>query len=179
MRPLFTIHAGEYLVACHIERRLKHVNVWIPSRDTGIDLLVTDHRSRRAVSFQVKFSKDFLITHIDPAFRRQLRACGWWTINPGKLRKSPADFWVFVLLTFEKKPDFVVVPTEVLRRKFRTQARPVIQSYLWVTKDDRCWQTRGLRRDKQLQIVAGEFSEPERDFTKWLNDWSSVGKLNR
>ncbi len=31
----------------------------IPSKDTGIDLLVTDSKNRSAVSLQVKFSKDF------------------------------------------------------------------------------------------------------------------------
>jgi len=39
MKSLFTIHAGEYLVASHIEQHYKRVNVWIPSRDTGVDLL--------------------------------------------------------------------------------------------------------------------------------------------
>src|SRR5690554_1866372 len=45
MQPLFTIHAGEYLVGSHIEQHLRDpngdkVNVWVPSKDTGIDLLV-------------------------------------------------------------------------------------------------------------------------------------------
>ncbi len=40
MKPLFTIHAGEYLVGERIEKNFKEWNVWIPSKDTGIDLLV-------------------------------------------------------------------------------------------------------------------------------------------
>jgi len=36
MKPLFTIHGGEYLVGCHIEQKFKRVNVWVPSRDTGV-----------------------------------------------------------------------------------------------------------------------------------------------
>jgi len=94
MKPLFTIHAGEYLVGALIEQRFKRLNVWIPLRDTGIDLLVSDRRNSRSVSLQVKFSKDFLVTHMGPAFQKQLRACGWWTINRDKLRASPADYWI-------------------------------------------------------------------------------------
>jgi hypothetical protein len=93
MKPLVTIHAGEYLVGAYIEQHFKRINVWIPLRDTGIDLLVSDRRNGRSLSLQVKFSKDFLVTHMGPAFQKQLRACGWWTINREKLRTSPADYW--------------------------------------------------------------------------------------
>jgi hypothetical protein len=34
MKPIFTIHAGEYLVAAEIEKSLKNVTVWLPSKDT-------------------------------------------------------------------------------------------------------------------------------------------------
>ena len=45
MRPLFTIHAGEFLVADYIERNYtknNHFRVWVPSKDDGIDLLITN-----------------------------------------------------------------------------------------------------------------------------------------
>ena len=58
MRPIFTVHAGEYLVACEIETRYKNHQVWIPSKDSGIDLLVTDLSCQKVASIQVKFSKD-------------------------------------------------------------------------------------------------------------------------
>ncbi len=50
MKPLFTIHGGEYLVGSYIERHFKRVNVWVPSRDTGVDLLVSD-RIHPAIGF--------------------------------------------------------------------------------------------------------------------------------
>ena len=56
---MFTIHAGEYLVGLYVQQRLG-LNVWIPAKDTGIDLLVTDHENRRTVSLQAKYGKDFL-----------------------------------------------------------------------------------------------------------------------
>jgi hypothetical protein len=182
MKPLFTVHGGEYLVGSHIEQHFQRVNVWIPSRDTGIDLLVSDRQSRRTVSLQVKFSKDFLVTHMGPAFQKQLRACGWWTINQSKLRASPADFWVFVLLGFERRTtDFVIVPPQQLWQNLKAIHGPqkIIQSYLWVTEKHRCWEARGLKREDQHQVAEGTFRQPRREFTKWLNNWSPVAKLNR
>lgn len=182
MKPLFTVHTGEYLVASFLENRFKGVNVWIPSRDTGIDLLVSDRRHRRTVSLQVKFSKDFLPTHMGPEFQKKLRACGWWTIDQDKLRKSAADYWVFVLQGFASRTvDFVVIPPGELWRRLRKihgQAKK-IQSYLWVTETKRCWEARGLKRGDQLLIAHGEFRRRERDLTAWLNNWGAVGQLNR
>lgn len=182
MKPLFTIHAGEYLVGSHIEQKFRHVNVWVPSRDTGVDLLVSDRRNRRAVSLQVKFSKDFLGTHVDPELRTKSCAGGWWTINQSKLRTSLADFWVFVLFGFARpRPDFVIVPPRELWRCLRSihGSQTMIQSYLWVTEGRRCWETRGLERQDQLLIADGRYNDPKREFTKWLNEWGPVARLNK
>ena len=84
MRPLFTIHAGEFVVGDHIERKFRRVNLWMPSRDTGTDLLVTDSKNEKTVSLQVKFSRDFLATHMSSIFQKPLRACGWWSLNREK-----------------------------------------------------------------------------------------------
>ena len=73
MRPIFTVHAGEYLVGDYIEKKFKGCRVWIPSKDTGIDLLVTDPRGNNGVSLQVKFSKDYIIPEV--------KAAGWWTLK--------------------------------------------------------------------------------------------------
>src|ERR1700721_103246 len=96
MRPLFTIHAGEYLLASYIENRWPNFNVWVPSRDTGVALLVSDRDNHWTVSLQVKFSKDYLFTHLGPEFQEPFRAFGWWAINQDKLRASRADFWVLM-----------------------------------------------------------------------------------
>ena len=183
MKPLFTVHAGEYLVGSYIEQQYKQVNVWVPSRDTGVDLLVSDRHSRHAVSLQVKFSKDFLVTHMGAAFQKRVRACGWWTINRDKLRTSPADFWVFVLLGFQRRStDFIIIPPNELLRRLESihgSKTRTIQSYLWVTELHRCWETRGLGRKEQLQVANGEYRGGSRDFTQWLNVWTPVAKLNQ
>jgi len=118
MKPLFSVHAGEYLVGSHIERQFRRVNVWVPTKDTGIDLLVTDRSNRRSVSLQVKFSKDFLVTSMGPEFQTRLQACGWWTLDRDKLKRSTADYWVFVLQGFARRSvDFVLFPPrELLKR---------------------------------------------------------------
>src|SRR3989304_3129567 len=103
MKPLFTVHAGEYLVGAHIERTYPRWNGWIPSKDTGIDLLVTDAQNSKAVSLQVKFSKDFNPTHGSLLAQNHLLASGWWTHDMKKIQKSNADFWIFVLPSFAEK----------------------------------------------------------------------------
>jgi hypothetical protein len=182
MKPLFSVHAGEYLVGSHIEHHFRRVNVWVPAKDTGIDLLVSDRANRRSVSLQVKFSKDFLVTHMGPEFQPRLRACGWWTLNRDKLKRSEANYWVFVLQAFAgRSVDFVLVPPrELLRRLQRIHGRQsTFQVYLWVTADKRCWESRGLKKSDQLLITVGEFADQSRDFTKWLNTWSPIVRLNR
>jgi len=120
MKPLFTVHAGEYLVGSHIETRYPKWNVWVPSKDTGIDLLVTNARNTKAVSLQVKFSKDFNPTHRQIILQAKLKAAGWWTHQEEKIRNSQADFWVFVLPSFtEHQTSFIVLPPADLLRRLR------------------------------------------------------------
>jgi len=181
MKPLFTVHAGEYLVGAFLERTFKRANVWIPLRDTGVDLLVSDQGNRAAVSLQVKFSKDFLVTHMAAGFQQQLRACGWWSLNRDKLVKSPADYWVFVLQGFaSRSTDFVVIPRQQLLESLSAihGARKIVQSYIWVTQGKRCWETRGLSRVEQEQVAHGDYEHPHRDLTKWLNNWEAIARLD-
>jgi hypothetical protein len=187
MTPLFTIHAGEYLAGSYIERHFKRrLNVWIPSKDTGIDLLVSDRQNRRTASLQIKFGKDFL-PEMATKFRGPLRACCWFTINRVKLRGSRADFCVFVLRGLERRtPDFVVVPTVELKRRLgriHGLKKRMIQSYLWVTKGMRCWEARDLEDHKKAerQITEGEYKNPVRDFTRFLNNkgWDTLARKVR
>ena len=180
MRPMFTVHVGEYLVGEHIERAYPRWNVWVPSKDTGIDLLVSDAKNRKAVSLQVKFSKDFNPTQRSPLLQTRLLASGWWTHDPKKLRESNADFWVFVLPSFvEKKTSLIIVPPAELLRRFRAihgRSTTRIQSYLEVTKTKRCWEIRGLANADQELAALDRYSNAERDFTSFLNAWGQIEK---
>lgn len=180
MRALFTIHAGEFVVGDYIERKFRRVNLWVPSKDTGTDLLVTDSKNEKAVSLQVKFSRDFL-AHMASIFQKPLRACGWWSLNRDKIAKSKADYWVFVLVGFEhRSTDFVIIkPFELLNRLNATRKKgKTIQSYLWVTEKNRCWESRGLKRQEQLAIAQGSYSNSQRDFSTYLNNWEPIQALN-
>jgi hypothetical protein len=174
MRPLFTLHAGEYLVGSYLEQRYPELQIWVPTKDTGIDLLVTDGSRRRTCALQVKFSKDFLATHMRPVFRKSLRACGWWTFNREKLQRSRADLWILVLQGFSaQSTDFVVIsPRDLLERLDATHGKsPSIQSYVWVSSSDACWETRGLAPKDQLLVASGNYKDATRRLTSYLNNW--------
>jgi hypothetical protein len=180
VKTLFTIHAGEYLVGNYLEKEYKkNVKVWIPSKDIGIDLLVTDSENKRSVSLQVKFSRDYLATNDAPQFRPLLKATGWWTLNRKKIAESKADYWVFVLMDFKMESRYFVVitPPELLKRfeKFH-KAEKTIQSYLWVTNDERCLEPRGLKHQEQMEIVKGRHRNLDRDFSGYLNNWIPIEK---
>jgi hypothetical protein len=179
MKPIFTVHAGEYLVGEHVESKFRRLNVWVPTKDTGIDLLVTDKGNKKAVSIQVKFSKDFLTTNKSDVLKEGLKAIGWWSLKRKKIQVSKADYWVFVLYASgQKKFDFIIIsPRELLRRLGRIHKRKdeIVQIYFSVTGKGRCWETRGLPISDQQEIAKGKFRKNgQRDFTQYLNNWKPV-----
>jgi hypothetical protein len=109
------------------------------------------------------------------------RCSGIRTITRGKLAKSPAEYWIFVLQGFASRTtDFVVVPrNELLRRLDTIHGRQkLFQVYLWTTERNMCWETRGLSRAQELQVAHGSFADKKRDFTSWLNNWAPITQLN-
>jgi len=145
MRSIFTVHAGEFILGEHLERTFKGLNIWVPAKDTGIDLLVTNSANDEALTFQVKFSRDYLTTDMEAEFQRPLRACGWFTLNPLKIENSSAQYWVFVLIGSKARTrDYVVIePAEILQKLKLVHpdayAQGKIQAYLWVTEGRHCW----------------------------------------
>jgi hypothetical protein len=181
MKPLFTIHAGEYLVGSEIERKFKNLRVWVPSEDTGIDLLVTDNACEKSVSFQVKYSKDHLEGLEEHEARKNVKAGGWWHLNKSKIENSPADYWVLVISkSGGGAPDFIVLKPKTLldmhenlfggKGNLRSQAR--------IMNDGKCWEARGLDTADKKQISQGTYRSPKRDLTKYHNNWSCLDKLN-
>jgi hypothetical protein len=183
MKPLFTVHAGEYLVGDYIERTYPKWCVWVPSNDTGTDLLVTAKGNRKAVSIQVKYSKDFNPSHASPLLQGRLLAGGWWTHDPKMIERSSADFWIFVLPSFvEKQVSFIILPPQLLLRRLRaihSQRSRRIHSYLRVTKTKRCWEARGLGTTDQDLVALDRFSDSDRDFTQFLNAWKQLERKLR
>jgi|SRR6516164_4059467 len=183
MKPLFTLHAGEFLVDTEIETNFRRVNVWIPAKDTGIDLLVTNKNNTETVSLQVKFSRDYNDAYVrNVALRDGVRVGGWWTPTQKQIENSRADYWVFVLygLTNQRTKDFIIVkPSDLLKRLRAIHgSRQKFHSYFWVTEEGRCWETRGLRNEHKLAVARNEYQNDDRDFTRYLNDWTPIAALN-
>ena len=180
MRPIFTIRAGEFIVGEHLERSFKGINIWVPTKDTGVDLLATNSTNTKGISFQVKFSRDYLTTHLDAEFQKPLRACGWFTLDREKIVQSSAQFWILLVIGSKARSrDYVIIrPTDFLKRLERIHgAEKKFQVYLWITEKDTCWETRGLTKSEQLEIAKDTFADKERDFTAYLNNWEMVQSL--
>lgn len=180
MKPLFTIHAGEYVVARHLESEYPKLRIWVPTRDTGIDLLVTNRSNNKCVSLQVKYSCDFLDRMMQAQIQRGLKACGWWSIKRKKIEESEADYWVFALIGFaSKSTDFVVLkPADLLRRLKKIYGtRDLYQVYFWITKDSKVWETRSLQTAEKIKIAESKFSDQKLDFSQYLDCWDMLDAL--
>jgi hypothetical protein len=178
---MFTVHAGEFLVGQYIESTFKDKRVWLPTKDAGIDLLVTNSTNTKTLGLQVKFSRDFLpIMNLKPSTQKQLKSCTWFNFDRDKLGNSAAHYWIFVLLGFEGRSyDYLIVkPKELLRQlEMIHGASPKYRMYVWVTNQGRAWLARGLKRLAEDQIANNTFTDKSREVTTHLNDWSAIKNL--
>src|SRR5437879_27686 len=148
---------------------MKDCRVWLPSKDTGVDLLVTDKNHRNGVSLQIKFSKDFMV--------RDFRAIGWWTLKPQKIASSLADLWVVVLYSFEgRQIHYVVIPPQRLFEILQGLhgAKQSIHTYICVGNNGQCWEARGLSKEEIQLVATGEYSNAARDLTEYLDNWAPL-----
>ena len=181
MRPLFTVHAGEFLVGEFIEKSFPTLDVWIPAKDTGIDLLVTNMAASTMVSLQVKLSRDYKPPEASSDFDRILVAAGWLTLSHDKIAASSADYWVFVLVSHERKmlPQFIVIPpSELLARLIATHGRSKsYHFYPWVTKSSVALDGRGLHKAQKKQLADGSLPLGDRDLSKFLGNWGGLNAI--
>ncbi len=49
-----------------------------------------------------------------------------------------------------------------------------MQSYLCVTEKGKCWETRNLPKRDRILIANHSYSNPDRDFTQYLNAWRGL-----
>ena len=182
MRPLFTVHAGEYLVGEFIEKKFSSLNVWIPSKDTGIDLLVTNSTNTKSVSLQVKLSRDYRSYHADDPFESTLTVGGWFKLNHSKIEESTADYWVFILVAHDKKikPRHIVIsPKELLKRLIQVHTKLTTYNfYLWIRDDDRlALDGRGLSKKDKSLLMGGNYALGSRDYSSYIEKWDPLKKL--
>ncbi len=178
MKPIFTIHEGEFLAGDHISRMLGHkYDVWVPTKDSGVDLLVTRKRPRgTAVGLQVKFSRSF---EIHEELTRHVLATSWYTLDPRKIRQSQADLWIFVFMTLRHERHFVLIPTAELRKRIPRGCGRKWNLYLWAYADGSCYQVRDLSLEERLSAVHRGVQDRNRDFSQWLENWKLLEKLSR
>jgi hypothetical protein len=178
MKPIFTIHEGEFLVGDYINRRFgAKFNVWVPTKDIGVDLLVTRKRSGgRPVGLQVKFSRSF---DIPEELTRDVLATSWYTLDPKKIRNSKAELWVFVFTTLRHEKYFVLLPTSELRKRIPAKCRSPWNLYLWAYSDGACYQVRGLNLEDRINALRRGVQERHRDFSKWFDNWRLLDTLTR
>ena len=172
MRPLFTVHAGEFVVGNEIERRFPKANLWLPAKDTGVDLLVTNAVRSRSVTLQVKYSRDFTDLHSG------LKAIGWFKLKRTRILKSVADFWIFVLWSplspTVRQHNYIIIPPQLLLERLTAipgHGDDLINTYFAVAPDGGCWEARGLKKDDERAIVDGRYRNEQRDFRDHLNAW--------
>lgn len=178
MKPIFTIHEGEFLVGDHINRKLgRKFDVWVPSKDSGIDLLVTRRGLKgKAIGLQVKFSRGF---DIRQELARHVIATSWYTLDPRKIRQSQADVWVFAILTLRQEQHFVVIPANELRKRIPRSAGKTWNLYLWVYASGSCFQVRDLSNEERLDTAYRGVQDQNRDFSPWLENWKLLDKFSR
>lgn len=170
VKPIFTIHEGEFLVGDHIGRKLgKRYDVWVPTKDDGVDLLVTRKNGKGSpVRLQVKFSRSY---RIPEELREKVQATSWYVLNPAKIRKSRADLWVFVIITLRREPHFVVIPTRELRKRIPQKSGKRWDLYLWVYPGKKCYNTRGVGNVDRIAALKSGIGDTKRDFSEWLDNW--------
>ena len=176
MRPMFTVHAGEFLVGDYINREHgKKYEVWVPTKDRGVDLLVTHKKDKhRPVKLQVKFSRGYTPKITPP---EETLAYGWFTLHPMKIRASPADLWVFVTLTLRQTPHFVIVPTTELARRIPLKGGRMWNIYLIVLRNGKCYNKRELTKAEKRDLPSNGVKYERWDYTKYLGNWNLLGKV--
>jgi len=179
MRPIFTVNAGEYLVSNFIEEKFRNYKVWIPSKDKGIDLLITNDKNNeiKTVSIQVKLSKDYAKTAGNKLLRK-FKFSGWFMLDRKKIEKSISNFWVFVLLNFKSEKAFVIIePEKLLEKLDKVNKTDRINIYLSVTNKNKCWNTRDLDSPILENILHNNYKNDARDFSDYLNNWENIIKI--
>ena len=179
MKPFYTIDAGEFLVASHLEKTFPGISLWFPTKDEGDDLLLLNRAKATFCTVQIKVSRDYLSTHMDSLFHPHLQCCGWFTPNRSKIQNSISDFWIIGLHSYGvTRLSFIIVPPkELLRRYDKIHGLPKrFQSYFWLTAAGKVFETRGLNKQDQIRVAEGTYSDDTRDFTSFLNNWNAIKK---
>lgn len=183
MKPIFTIHAGEFLVGESLEKLSidnNKLRIWIPSKDTGIDLLVSNYEMSQFTSIQVKYSRDFNETNNKGVLKKGWKSSGWWSLKLEDIQNTKADFWIFVLYQIHNKnSDFIIIPKENLITLYNhlNEGKSInkpFQSYITINEEKKVFETRDLKKPEKLLIAQNTYQNSNRDLTLFLNNWNQI-----
>jgi len=177
MKPFYTIDVGEFLVGSQIEKEMPGVSLWFPAKDEGDDILLFNRARRTVCTVQIKVSRDYLATHMDAFFHPHLECCGWFTPKRSKIQSSASDFWIIGLHSFgHHRLSVLVLPPQQLLQRYDTIHGQVerLQSYFWITKHGKVFETRGLSKAQQTSLIHDGLCDEARDFTSYLNNWTGI-----
>ena len=179
MKPLFTIHGGEYLFGNELEARFPELRIWIPSKDDGIDFLLTNREHQKPLTIQIKYSRDFNWSHGNIILKPHTKSAAWYSLNREKIENSKADYWVLVNYDgFKRSADYIFIkPTELLA-KFDALNRKAkrIECYVMVTENMKCYETRNLRKPDYPLLLSGALDKTQRNLTHHLERWDIIEK---
>ena len=175
INPLFTIHAGEFVFAEHVEKHFAKLKIWIPTKDTGVDFLLTNEYFQKSISVQVKMSRDYRPQIAQTDFERSLKVRGWFRFDHKSLAESKADLWSLILIFHERKsnPVFInISPKELLERLILIHGEKLTYDlYPWVAEVKKsngtelfCIDGRGLNKQDKESFARGKF-DSKRELT--------------
>ena len=167
MKAHYAITVGEFLVGEELQKR--KFEVWIPAKDTGVDLLAT--MGSKILRLQVKESRVWIDRN-----RSHTRWTSWTMLKSADLGRAAdkgVDFFVFVIHALDESglrpkftdPRYVLIPPLELDERVATY-RPGTddRSVYWTVDDhDRLWEARGEMRNYAQSA--------EREFTEFLENW--------
>jgi hypothetical protein len=165
LKNVWSLDAGEVIVAEIIPKRINGAHVFFPVKDIGVDLVIVRNPSsgsRELVTVQVKTSKWF--EHHDG---------GAISITREKMGRYAdlVDFLVILIHRMkqtEDKPEFVKEYLIVPFREFLTRSQRYKKGklfyYYFSFENDRVIDTRGISRRNRPE----EINNPDRDYSAFL-----------
>ncbi|WP_372741769.1 hypothetical protein [Neptunomonas sp.] len=107
-------------------------------------------------------SRDYKPEHATDNFSRKLLAGGLLTLRHDKIEKSSADYWVFILVSHERKmkPIYIIIPPKELLRCLENihGKSKNYHFYPWVLDTGVALQGRGISKKEKNELADGSYN---------------------
>ncbi len=172
----------QYVIDALVKRRYE---VYLPFKDKGIDLLaIRNWESGCPVRVQVKGSRTW-----QTSWPSHTEGC-WHRLNREKVIKGRGalDLFIFVWAHFGRRglPEmqYLMVPTDELIDRLSRYQKGRWDIYIWTGQRGSKRHAADLRPspgERRTDLVQGDGAtvDPQRDYTKYLNNWAIIDALAR